>query len=95
MKYDVIVIGSGPAGLTAGIYLSRFKRKVLIVDGQMPGGQLMWTGAVENWPGEISIQGPDLMKQMREHAGKCGCQFQLHETHGGRTVGQEMGEVPY
>jgi len=75
MKYEVIVIGSGPAGLTAGIYLSRFKRKVLIVDGSMPGGQLMWTSAVENWPGEISIDGPELMKKMRAHAEKCGCDF--------------------
>ena len=41
MEYEAIIIGSGPAGLTAGIYLGRFRRKVLIIDGNQPGGQLM------------------------------------------------------
>lgn len=75
MEYDVIIIGSGPAGLTAGIYLARFKRNVLIIDGEMPGGQLMTTSEVENWPGELSIQGPDLIKKMREQAEICGSKF--------------------
>lgn len=75
MVYDVIIIGSGPAGLTAGIYLGRFKRSPLIIDGSLPGGQLMTTGAVENWPGDISIDGPKLMKKMREHAQKTGSSF--------------------
>lgn len=75
MIHDVIIIGSGPAGLTSGIYLGRFKRKPLIIDGNQPGGQLMTTGAVENWPGKISIEGPRLMKQMREQTEKSGCTF--------------------
>ena len=75
MLHEVIVVGSGPAGLTAGIYLGRFKRNPLIIDGDQPGGQLMTTSAVENWPGEISIEGPELMKKMREQAEGCGATF--------------------
>jgi len=75
MVYDAIVIGSGPAGLTAGIYLGRFKRKLLIIDGDMPGGQLMTTGEVENWPGSVSIDGPVLVQHMREQAEKAGATF--------------------
>ena len=72
MIYDTIIIGSGPAGLTAGIYCSRTQLKTLILEGNQPGGQLMTTTSVENWPGEISIQGPDLMLKMRDHAGHYG-----------------------
>jgi len=74
-NYDVVILGSGPAGLTAGIYASRAKLKTLILDGPQPGGQLMTTTAVENWPGEESIQGPDLMMKMRGQAEKCGAEF--------------------
>ncbi|MCK4517141.1 thioredoxin-disulfide reductase [Candidatus Babeliales bacterium] len=75
MIYEAIIIGSGPAGLTAGIYLSRFKRNPLIIEGGEPGGQLMMTGAVENWPGNLSVDGPTLMKNIREHAEKSGATF--------------------
>lgn len=77
--YDVAIIGSGPAGLTAGIYASRSQLKTIIIEGNQPGGQLMTTTAVENWPGEISIQGPDLMLKMREQAEHCGSEL-LQET---------------
>ncbi len=72
IKYDVAIIGSGPAGLTAGIYSSRAQLKTIVIEGNQPGGQLMTTTAVENWPGEISIQGPDLMLKMREQTEHCG-----------------------
>lgn len=72
---EVVIIGSGPAGLTAGIYLGRFKRNPLIIDGDLPGGQLMTTGIVENWPGEVSIDGPELVNKIRKHAESCGCEF--------------------
>ncbi len=75
MVNEVIIIGSGPAGLTAGVYLGRFKRNPLIIDGDMPGGQLMATSAVENWPGIVSIDGPDLIKNIRNHASSVGCSF--------------------
>jgi thioredoxin reductase (NADPH) len=73
--HNVIIIGSGPAGLTAGIYAGRAGLKPLIIDGSLPGGQLMTTTHVENWPGEISILGIDLMMKMREHAQAYGATF--------------------
>ncbi|RTL07086.1 thioredoxin-disulfide reductase [Candidatus Dependentiae bacterium] len=65
---DLIIIGSGPAGLTAAIYAARANLKPIIIEGYNPGGQLMSTSFVENWPGEKSILGPKLMMQMRDHA---------------------------
>ncbi len=65
--HTLIIIGAGPAGLTAGIYAGRAGLQPLIIEGSLPGGQLMTTTTVENWPGEVSILGPDLMIKMREH----------------------------
>jgi thioredoxin reductase (NADPH) len=73
--FNIIIIGSGPAGLTASIYASRAFLKPLLVEGTAPGGQLMGTTAVENWPGEKSIFGPQLMKNMKEHAAHFGTRF--------------------
>jgi len=72
-KYDVIIIGSGPAGYTAGIYTARAKRDTLIISGVLPGGQLMLTTEVENYPGfENGIFGPELMSIMRKQTEKMG-----------------------
>ncbi len=71
--YDVAIIGSGPAGLTAGTYTSRACLKTIIIEGDLPGGQLMKTTMVENWPGELSILGPNLMIKMHEIAKHYGC----------------------
>jgi len=73
--YKLVIIGSGPAGLTAGIYASRARLNPLIIEGQKPGGQLTGTTYVENWPGEKMILGPELMTNMQEHAKNAGCEF--------------------
>lgn len=74
--YDVIIIGSGPAGLTAAIYTSRAKLKTLVIAGTMWGGQLMLTIEVENFPGfKEGILGPDLIDNMWKQAERFGAEM--------------------
>ena len=70
---DVIIIGSGPAGYTAGIYTARANLKSVILEGKNPGGQLMTTTTVENFPGFESIDGFELIDRMKTQAEKAGC----------------------
>lgn len=69
---DVLIIGSGPAGYTAGVYASRAMLEPILVQGIQPGGQLTITTDVENWPGDTMVLGPDLMMRMEEHARSIG-----------------------
>ena len=70
----VLIIGSGPAGYTAGVYAARAMLNPILVQGIQPGGQLTITTDVENWPGDASVMGPDLMVRMEAHAKEMGCE---------------------
>ncbi len=73
---NLIIIGGGPAGYTAGIYASRAMLKPLLIEGPQPGGQLMLTTDVENWPGyPDGILGPDMMQMIRKQAERFGTRF--------------------
>ncbi len=84
--YDVVIIGSGPAGLTAAIYATRAKLSTLVIGGLAWGGQLMLTSEVENFPGfPRGILGPDLMMNMRAQA----------ESFGAKTLFEEATAVDF
>lgn len=73
--FDVIIIGAGPAGMTAAVYASRANLDTLLVERGIPGGQMASTEDVENYPGYESILGPDLSNKMFEHAKKFGAEY--------------------
>jgi len=77
---DIIILGSGPAGLTAAIYAARANLRPLLIEGMQSGGQLIQTADVENFPGFVEpIGGADLMAAMRRQAERCGVEFMMDE----------------
>jgi len=77
-EHDVIIIGGGPAGLSAGLYAARSRLDVLLLEKLMPGGQAVTTSLVENYPGfEEGISGPDLMIRMDQQARKFGLNVEI------------------
>jgi thioredoxin reductase (NADPH) len=73
--YDVIIVGAGPAGMTAAVYTSRASLSTLMIERGIPGGQMANTEEVENYPGYESILGPELSTKMFEHAKKFGAEY--------------------
>lgn len=73
--YDVVIIGAGPAGMTAAVYTSRGNLSTLMIERGIPGGQMANTEEVENYPGFEHILGPELSTKMFEHAKKFGAEY--------------------
>lgn len=76
--YDCIIIGAGPAGLTAGIYLARKNISTLILTDQL-GGQMVWSSSIQNYPGLVGISGADLLKAFVTHLDQAGSSVRLQQ----------------
>ena len=79
MKYDIIIVGGGPAGLTAGIYGARAGKRVLIFERESLGGQISRTSLVENYPALPGVSGADFSANLYEQAESFGCEFAFED----------------
>jgi thioredoxin reductase (NADPH) len=89
--YDIIILGAGPAGLTAALYTARAKLSTLVVTGPMVGGQISFTSQVDNYPGfPEGITGPELSEKFKAHAERFGAEFL-----DGEATGANFFKMPY
>lgn len=88
MIYDIVIVGGGPSGLTAAIYARRANKSVLVIERALYGGQVAVIGEIENYPGFLSIQGPELAEVFHSQAKKLGVNF-AHDN----MTGLELGET--
>ncbi len=91
--YDAIILGAGPAGLTAGIYLSRARLKTLIVDEGTVGGQMVLTHEIANYPGVESISGYQLANIMKKQAKSFGCEIKGNTSVGNIDISSELKKL--
>lgn len=96
--YDMIIVGAGPAGLTAALYARRAGHSVLVLEGGVPGGQAVTTPHVENWPGTLSISGPDFAMGLYQQCTELGAEVQFaavtgFEDQGGKKAVEAGGQT--
>lgn len=92
MEYDVVIIGAGPSGLTAGIYVTRAGLKAVILERQYPGGQATLTYEIENYPGFLNISGADLINNILEQAQSCGVEI-IYDGIKSMNLSQDIKEI--
>ncbi len=85
--YDVIIVGTGPAGLAAGIYAARRNLKVLVI-GELLGGQMSWAHIIENYPGIEPMSGTNIAEKMKNQAQKFGCEIRMEAAKGFELKGE-------
>ncbi len=89
MRYDVIIVGAGIAGFTAAIYVRRAGKSVLVLEAEVPGGQIINTLNIENWPGNMGASGVELMQKIQEQATELGAVVEMEEVVG---IKKQAGE---
>jgi len=89
-EYSVVILGGGIGALTSGIYLARAGYKPIIIEGELPGGLITQSHAVENWPGKVNIAGVDLVDKIKEQALKNGCIILSKEV-----IGVDFSKEPF
>ena len=87
--YDIIIVGGGPAGLTAATYARRAGRRVLVIEKNAFGGQITWSPRVENFPGFLAVSGVELGDKLLEQAMEQGAETELEEVTGVRREGEQ------
>lgn len=87
MTYDIIIVGGGSAGLAAAVYARRANKNVLVIERSLYGGQVAVIGEIENYPGFLSIQGPELAEVFHSQAKKLGVSF-VHDNMTGLQLGE-------
>src|SRR5882672_8987686 len=88
--FDIVIVGAGPGGLAAGLYAARAKLKAVVLEKELPGGQINKTGIIEDYPGFSSIDARELAQKMTDHAKEFGTEIKTTSATAVRKVGDHF-----